>query len=51
MLFSRGVFNVEASWTGEVFGNMFKNRQTFKKLITFPEQNAYTRIDNKEYPG
>lgn len=49
LLFSRGVFDVTAPWSREVFGNMFVDRNPFDTLIDFLEQNGYKRIDNKEY--
>lgn len=49
LLFSRGVFDVTAPWSREVFGNMFTDRNSFNTLIGFLEQNGYKRIDNKEY--
>jgi hypothetical protein len=49
LLFSRGVFDVQASYTREVFGNMFEDRTAFDKLLDFLEEAGYTRIDNKEY--
>lgn len=49
LLFSRGVFDVAAPWSREVFGNMFEDRKPFDTLIDFLELNGYKRIDNKEY--
>ena len=49
LLFSRGVFNVSAPWSREVFGNMLIDRKPFDKLIDFLEQQGYKRIDNNEY--
>lgn len=49
LLFSRGVFDVGANFTQEVFGNMLVDRSAFDKLILFLEENNYLRIDNKEY--
>lgn len=49
LLFSRGIFDVTASWSREVFGNMFAGCNLFDTLIDFLEQNGYKRIDNKEY--
>ena len=48
LLFSRGVFDVTAPWSREVFGNMFTDQNIFDTLIDFLEQNGYKRIDNKE---
>lgn len=49
LLFSRGIFDVTAPWSREVFSNMFADRNPFDTLIDFLEQNGYKRIDNKEY--
>ncbi len=49
LLFSRGVFDVAAQWSSEVFGNMLGDRKSFDMLIEYLEQNSYKRIDNKEY--
>ena len=49
LLFSRGVFDIEAPWSREVFGNMLSDRRPFNRLIDFLERNGYQRIDNKEY--
>ena len=49
LLFSRGVFDVSAPWSKEVFGNMFEDRKVFDMLIEYLDQTGYLRIDNKEY--
>lgn len=49
LLFSRGIFNVNAPFTQEVFGNMLEDRAAFDELIAFLEGNNYQRIDNKEF--
>lgn len=49
LLFSRGVFDVKAPFTQEVFGNMLDDRTAFDYLITFLNENGYQRIDNKEF--
>lgn len=49
LLFSRGVFDVNAPYTAEVFGNMLDDRSAFDRLIKFLDDSGYTRIDNKEF--
>jgi hypothetical protein len=49
LLFSRGVFDVTAPWSREIFGNMLEDRRPFDNLFNFLDQNGYQRIDNKEY--
>lgn len=49
LLFSRGVFDAEATWLQEVFGTMFVDRKPYDRLMTFLQVNNYQRIDNKEH--
>ena len=47
LLFSRGVFDVTAPYTQEVFGDMLPDRTAFDKLIAYLEENQFIRVDNK----
>jgi len=47
LLFSRGVFDVTAPYTQEVFGDMLPDRTAFDTLISYLKDNDFIRVDNK----
>lgn len=48
LLFSRGVFDVQAPYTREIYRSMFDDKKAMDKLIDYLDEAGYTRIDNKE---
>jgi len=47
LTFSRGVFDVTAPWTQEVFGNMLSDRVAFDRLADFLTESGYRRVDGR----
>lgn len=48
LLFSRGIFDVQAPYTREIYSNMFEDKNSVDKLIDYLDKAGYIRIDNKE---